>query len=162
MYISKISDNSWHGILKVQEEAYTGLPPEEINVLKSKWKVSPKTCFVFQTIDEEIVGYLLAHSWNSNVPPKLFEELPNKTTGDILYLHDLAVINNARGMGVGKQLSNKLIETAKLQKFKRVLLVAVQESERYWFHLGFREIHNVPICVSYGSDAKLMFLDLHS
>jgi len=159
MFISKISDNSWHGILKVQEEAYTGIPPEELNVLKSKWKASPETCFVFKSINEEIIGYLLSHSWNSNVPPKLFEELPTKTTGDILYLHDLAVSNTARGLGVGKQLSNKLLEIAKLHKFKRVLLVAVQESGSYWFNLGFREIHNVPICPSYGTSAKLMSLD---
>jgi len=160
MFIRKISDHSWHDILKVQEEAYTGIPPEGINVLKSKWEDSPKTCFILKTADEEIVGYLLAHSWNSNVPPKLFEELPNKTTGDILYLHDLAVSNNARGLGVGKQLAKKLLDTAKLQKFKKVLLVAVQESESYWFNLGFREIHNIPICPSYGAGAKLMSLDI--
>jgi len=154
-----MSDNSWHGILKVQEEAYTGIPPEELNVLKSKWKASPETCFVFKSTDEEIMGYLLSHSWNSNVPPKLFEEIPPKITGDILYLHDLAVLNKARGLGVGKQLSNKLIETAKRLKFKRILLVAVQESGRYWSNLGFREIHNVPICTSYGTSAKLMSLD---
>jgi len=159
MFINEISEKSWNGILKVQEEAYTGIEPEGINVLKSKWKASPKTCFLLQTADEEIFGYLLAHSWNSNVPPKLFEELPHKTTGDILYLHDLAVINKARGLGVGKLLANKLLETATLQKFKRVLLVAVQESGSYWLNLGFREIHNVPICSSYGTGAKLMSLD---
>jgi len=160
MFIRKITNNSWNGILKLQEEAYTGIPPEEINVLKSKWKASPETCFVLETVDEEIVGYLLAHAWNSKVPPKLFEELPLKTRGDILYLHDLAVMNKVRGLGVGKQLANKLIEIAKLRKFNRVLLVAVQESGSYWFKLGFREIKNVPICSSYGLGAKLMSLDI--
>jgi len=90
----------------------------------------------------------------------LFEELENKPTGEILYLHDLAVSTDARGLGVGQQLFHKLIETAKSKKFKRVLLVAVQESETYWFNLGFKEIHNAPISLSYGTGSKLMSLDL--
>jgi len=160
MFITKISEKSWRTILLIQEDAYTGVPPEELSVLKSKWKESPETCFVLQGEKDEVIGYLLAHSWNSEVPPKLFEDLPSKSSGDILYLHDLAVLSSARGLGVGKKLSNKLIEMAKLLHFKRVLLVAVQKSERYWFNLGFREVHNVTISQSYGRGAKLMSLDI--
>jgi len=140
----------------VQEEAYFDLPPEELTVLKSKWHASPETCFILQDKTKKVLGYLLAHEWNSHEPPKLFEELPVDTFGTILYLHDLAVSNCARGMGVGKQLVKKLLDTAKIQGFEKVLLVAVQGSDDFWFSVGFRDIPNVPVCASYGSKAKLM------
>jgi len=162
MSIAVISENSWQGILQVQEEAYTDIPHEEVAVLKSKWKVSPETCFVYKDNENKILGYLLAHPWNSDEPPQLFETLPHNSTGDTLYLHDLAVSSNARNLGVGSQLSNKILEIAKLKKFRRVLLVAVQGSEYYWFNFGFREVQNVSASQSYGSNAKLMSLEVQA
>lgn len=158
MTISQITNESWSDILGVQEEAYTGLPPEDISVLKSKWSASPETCFIAKTEDEVIQGYLLAHPWNSDEPPKLFEALPIGSGGPILYLHDLAISSGARAMGVGKQLSRKLLDIAKSKGFEKVLLVAVQGSEGFWSGLGFNEIPNVPVCSSYGSNAILMEL----
>jgi len=76
----------------------------------------------------------------------------------------LAVSNGARGMGLGKQLAKKLIETAKGQphgkQYNKVLLVAVQNSSRFWASLGFREILHVPVCSSYGDDTVLMSLEV--
>jgi len=80
----------------VQEEAYTDIPHEAVDVLKSKWKASPETCFAYQDSDNKVLGYLLAHPWNSDEPPKLFETLPYSSAGDTLYLHDLAVSRSAR------------------------------------------------------------------
>ena len=157
MAITEISEASWEEILRIQEEAYTGIPPEEIEVLKSKWNNSPESCFIFSE-GEDILAYLLAHSWNSLTPPKLFEQVPVDSSGKILYLHDLAVSSSARGMGLGKQLANKLIDTAKTMHYEKVLLVAVQGSSRFWASLGFSEVLHVPVCASYGDDAKLMSL----
>ena len=160
MAITEITEASWDVILRIQEEAYTGVPPEEVDVLKSKWHNSPESCFVFQAGNESILAYLLAHSWDSLEPPKLFEQVPVNSSGEILYLHDLAVSNVARGMGLGKQLARKLIETAKTQKYGKVLLVAIQGSSGFWESLGFKQILDIPVCASYGDDAKLMSLDL--
>ena len=157
MAISNISETSWDAILRIQEEAYTGVLPEEIDVLKSKWHNSPESCFIFSE-DENILAYLLAHSWNSLTPPKLFEQVPVDSSGKILYLHDLAVSSRARGMGLGKQLVSKLMEAAKVNQYEKVLLVAVQGSNRFWASLGFSEVLHVPVCASYGDDAKLMSL----
>ncbi|MBL4800073.1 MAG: GNAT family N-acetyltransferase [Oleispira sp.] len=160
MTITKISETSWDAILHIQEEAYTGVAPEDVDVLKGKWEISPESCFVYTVVNEPVLAYLLAHSWNSLEPPKLFEQVPENSVGDILYLHDLAVSNRARGMGVGKQLAKKLIEVAKVHQYSKVLLVAIQDSSRFWASLGFREISSVPVCSSYGDDAKLMSLEV--
>ena len=159
MSIVEISENSWQGILQVQENAYTDSLQEDLAVLKSKWKTSPETCFVYLDSENKVLGYLLAHPWNSDEPPKLFDELPHNSAGDILYLHDLAVSSNARGLGVGRQLSSKILKIAKLKKFRRVLLVAVQGAEDYWFKFGFREVHNMSVSPSYGTNTKLMSLE---
>lgn len=158
MPITTISSSSWQGIINVQKEAYTNDIVETIEVLQSKWQASPNTCFIYQDNNHDILGYILAHPWNSYNPPKLFEVLAADSAGDILYLHDLAVSGKARGLGVGKQLSNKIIDIATSQPFLSIMLVAVQGAEDYWFNLGFRAIDNKSINASYGKNAKLMLL----
>ncbi len=159
MSISLITENSWHGILKVQEEAYTELPPEEVNVLKSKWLSSPKTCAVYLNYENAVIAYLLAHPWASETPPKLHENSPI-TASVNLYLHDLALAHEARGQGIAKKLVLNLIENAKAQGFAKILLVAVQNSNEFWAKFGFLEIANAVICPSYGDNAEVMVLKL--
>ena len=157
MNITEISDNSWSGILKVQNEAYTEVAPEDISVLKSKWLTSPDTCFTYNSDNNEVVGYLIAHSWNSEEPPKLYEELPTNTVGPILYIHDLAISTESKNLGVAKQLINKLFKTIQNKGYEKILLVAVQNSGSYWAGFGFKQIYNAPICASYGSAATVMY-----
>ena len=160
MSITQISQALWPGILKVQDEAYTGVAPESLEVLKSKWLASPQTCFVFQLANNHIGGYLLAHPWDAHQPPKLFETHDSCTSGHGLYLHDLAVSQYSRGLGIGRQLATEFLNVAKALKFKRVLLVAVQGSEGFWSALGFTEVSDAKVCSSYGPNAKLMSVNL--
>ncbi len=159
MSIRLISENSWDRILKIQEEAYTELTPEDANILKSKWLSAPKTCAVYLNHDNKILAYLLAHPWASETPPKLHEDSPI-TNSSNLYLHDLALANEARGKGIAKELVKNLIDNAKIQGYSKILLVAVQNSTEFWAKFGFLDIPNVVICPSYGNSAKLMALEL--
>lgn len=160
MSIVQITESSWDGILKVQEEAYTELPPEDVSVLKSKWLASPNTCSIYSSNDNKILAYLLSHPWNSDSPPKLNEEAPVNNQALNLYLHDLALSDEARGRGIAKALVENLINRAKAQGFTKILLVAVQGSSSFWAKFGFMVIVNAAICPSYGSSAKLMALEL--
>ena len=159
MSISVITENAWTDILKIQEEAYLDIPPEDVDVLKSKWLSSPSTCAVYLENNEVILGYLLAHPWPSDIPPKLHEISP-VTDSDNLYLHDLALANEARGKGIAKALVDNLIDTAKAQEYKKVLLVAVQNSGGFWEKFGFVHVPDADICPSYGLGAKLMLREL--
>ncbi len=161
MPITQISENSWDAIQKIQQEAYTELPPEDINILKKKWTFSPGTCSIFTSNDGEILAYLLAHPWASDKPPTLNEDISisNQQTST-LYLHDLALSNKARGKGIAKTMVKDLISKAKTKRFTKVLLVAVQSSSSFWAKYGFVVIDNAAICPSYGSCAKLMRLEL--
>src|SRR5690606_243767 len=104
MPIGPISEVTWSEIVAVQAEAYSEIEPESLEVLKSKWLRSPECCFVYKK-SGRVVGYLLAHSWNSEMPPKLYRPLPTGTEGTILFLHDLAILRSAAGQGVGKELA---------------------------------------------------------
>jgi predicted N-acetyltransferase YhbS len=159
MSISLISENSWDSILKIQAEAYTDILPEDIGVLKSKWISSPSTCAVYLNNDNKVLGYLLAHPWESDVPPKLHEKI-QITTSINLYLHDLALAHEARGKGIAKSLVANLIDKAKSQGFVRIFLVAVQGADTFWAKFGFIVIPNALICPSYGDYSVLMALEL--
>jgi len=159
MSISLISENSWNSILKIQEESYTEVLPEDINVLKSKWISSPNTCAVYFNNDNKILAYLLAHPWASEVPPKLHEKAPI-TNSINLYLHALALAPEARGQGIAKNLVTNLIDKAKSQGFAKIFLVAVQGSDMFWAKFGFIVIPDALICPSYGDYSKLMTLEL--
>jgi len=160
--IVQISEKSWDRILKIQEEAYTELPPEDVSILKSKWLASPDTCSIYSSNENKILAYLLSHPWGSDSPPKLNEEAPVNNETSNLYLHDLALSNEARGRGIARALVENLINNAKTQGFTKILLVAVQGSSSFWAKYGFMVIVNAAICPSYGSAAKLMVLELNT
>lgn len=154
MTIKLINDQTWSAVLEIQAQAYSSVEPESLAVLKSKWYNSPESCFVYQQ-DESIVGYLLAHAWHSDVPPKLFQPLPNETTGSILFLHDLAVSKSALGRGVATMMYQHLHQHALLSAYQQIRLVALQNSVGFWQRQGFVCVDQ-NISSSYGTDAYLM------
>ena len=159
MSITLISEDSWDSILQIQNEAYTEVLPEDLNILKSKWLSSPNTCAVYKSNENKTLAYLLAHPWASEVPPKLYEKTPI-TNSLNLYLHDLALAHEAQGKGIAKLLVTNLIAKAKSQGFAKILLVAIQGSDTFWMKFGFIVIANAIICPSYGDNSQLMQLEL--
>lgn len=131
MPIVNIVESAWNRIMEIQEEAYSELFPEEEHVLKSKWLLSPDTCFVFTDDDNKILGYLLSHPWALDTPPKLNEAAYSAGNTSNLYLHDLALSLDARGKGIAGSMVKRLLAQAKQQGFVKVLLVAVQDSSSF-------------------------------
>ncbi|MFP8966193.1 GNAT family N-acetyltransferase [Pokkaliibacter sp. CJK22405] len=162
MSVVAIEPAAWEGILQVQDEAYQDLESEALHVLQSKWQASPDTCFVYRSSRQDVLGYLLAHPWQGEQPPKLYQALSPVTGTDTLYLHDMAVSASAQGEGVGRKLSSALLQVAKASGFSRIMLVAVQGAHTYWQKMGFEEVHNASLCDSYGDSARLMTLQLAS
>jgi len=159
MSISPINENSWDDIVKIQEEAYTDIAPEDVQVLKSKWYSSPQTCAVFTEQNGKVLAYLLAHPWASKIPPKLNEKIP-VTYSSTLFIHDLAIAPEGRGKNIGKELVQNLIDNAKAKSYVKILLVAVQNSIGFWAKFGFINMPCEEICSSYGENSQLMVLEL--
>jgi len=159
MSISPINENSWDDIVKIQEEVYTEIAPEDVNILKSKWYSSPQTCAVYTDDKGKVLAYLLAHPWASEIPPKLNEKIPI-TYSSTLFIHDLALALEGRGKNIGKKLVHNLIDNAKAKRYVKILLVAVQNSTGFWAKFGFLNIPSEGICSSYGENSQLMVLEL--
>ena len=156
MSVKLIEESDWEGILKVQAGAYEKLGPEALEVLKCKWRNLPAANFVHAK-DKVVDAYLIAHSWNHQVPPKLHTLLPENIHGSILLLHDLAVSNTVAGLGVGSKLVAHLFNAARLMKFAEIRLVSLRESVAFWQKMGFVEDSEVDACPGYGSGAKVMY-----
>ena len=154
MSVKPIAADMWPEILRLQREAHSSVEPESKAVLQSKWLRSPEVCFVYQD-NEQISGYLLAHTWSEETPPSLFKLLPEKRKGFQLFLHDLVVCNSASGRGIGSKLLEHLVRSAILQGYETIRLVSVQDSSMFWEKLGFIRVDR-PVCGSYGEGAQLM------
>lgn len=159
MSISLIYENSWDDIVKIQQESYTEIAPEDVKVLKSKWYSSPQTCAVYSDSQGKVLAYLLAHPWASDVPPKLNEQIL-VTDSTTLFIHDLALAPEGRGKNIGKELVQNLIDNAKTQNYVKIFLVAVQNSAGFWAKFGFLNMASEDICSSYGENSQLMALEL--
>jgi ribosomal protein S18 acetylase RimI-like enzyme len=161
MPINLITEDSWDDIVKIQKEAYSDIAPEDVSILKSKWRSSPQTCAVYSDHKGKVLAYLLAHPWANEAPPKLNEEIP-VTYSSVLFIHDLALALEGRGKYIGQKLVLNLISHAKAHRFVKIVLVSVQGTTGFWAKFGFINMPSEDICSSYGESAQLMELALET
>ena len=84
-------------------------------------------------------GYIISHPWTFKSLPALNARLgaipPDAST---YYLHDLALLNKARGTGAAAMIVGEIIDHARAQGFPSLSLVAVNGSHHFWHKHGFR------------------------
>ncbi|GIU14540.1 N-acetyltransferase [Shewanella sp. c952] len=136
MKLRQIETSDWPSILEIQLECYPQIEPESLAVLQSKWLASPQSCFSLE-LNQQVVGYCLAHPWIINNPPTLEQELDSITASDTLYLHDIALSAKAQGKGAGRLVLDRLKQFAVQDKYSSISLVAVQGADSYWQQQGF-------------------------
>ncbi|MFC3034039.1 GNAT family N-acetyltransferase [Pseudoalteromonas fenneropenaei] len=156
--ISPIRATDWTAIVEIQAEVYHAVEPESLSVLQAKWLMSPETCFVYRDVSGEIGGYLLAHRWHSETPPKLYQQLA-AADGHILFLHDLAISQRLAGQGAGRAMVEHLLAVAKTHGYQQSLLVSVQDSVQFWQKFGYTETNQIA-SASYGEGAAVMINNL--
>lgn len=159
MQLRSITSADWSDILLIQEECYPQIEPESLEVLQSKWLVSPQTCFVIES-DTQVVGYCLAHPWVAGSPPSLEQTLIATTNPDTLYLHDIALSSRIQGQGAGKLAFNTLVDYARELALPCISLVAVQGADSYWRRQGFIARPIEKSLEGYPQDACYMVLAL--
>ena len=157
-----IKETDWDAIMQIQSDAYTSHLHEDLAVLRSKWIASPTSCIVCNNTDDRVLGYLLAHPWVGNQAPKLGEAVVIDTDYSEVYLHDLAISGDARGLGIASQLIHLFIIAMQKLGCQRLLLTAVQDSASFWHQYGFSCLEHISVCRSYGQGAKLMALTIQA
>ena len=112
-----------------------------------------------------MLGYAVSHPGRLGRPPALdsrLGELPSDA--DCLYLHDVALLPEARGLGLGESLVDLLRALGIRSGFKVLALTAVNRSTSYWRRRGFSDYSGDEILAaklaSYGDDAVYMISEV--
>ncbi|MEP9358695.1 GNAT family N-acetyltransferase [Sphingomonas sp. KR3-1] len=129
--------------------------PEGRACFAERLVLAPETCFVLAD-GATIAGYLIAYPWPLEaIPPldTLLGALPDAR--DSWYLHDLALLPEARGDGHARAGLARLFA----QVDAAVALVSVNESAAFWQAQGFEPHENPALRAklsSYGPQARYM------
>lgn len=134
--------------------------PERREVPAERLSLFPEGCFAADGAD--LVGYAISHPGTFGQPPALdtlLGALP--ASPDCLYLHDVALLPAARGLGLGGALVDRLIGLARRLRLGRLALVAVNRSVPYWAAHGFAQPEPRPAglaakLASYGGEATYL------
>ena len=112
--------------------------PEDTAIFAERQRLYPEGARLFE-LDGVPSGYLFSHPWHWGAfPPlnSLLGALP--TASDTFYVHDLALLNRARGTGAAAMIVGEILRFVRLHGFSRISLVAVNGSQPFWHKHGFR------------------------
>lgn len=132
---------------------------ERTEVLFDKVSFFPQGCRKFAR-EGEILGYAIAHPWFINEIPQIDEFLPKRGEApDCLFLHDVAVLPEARGSNAAGEFLALLRPLARARGLRFLACVSVYGTDRLWSRFGFTVISRPEIdakLASYGATAKYM------
>ena len=135
--------------------------PEDIAVMENRQALFPQGCFVAQGPDD-LLGYAISHPSIIGGPAPLDTIIKLPENADCLFLHDIALSENARGLGLGRRIVPLLTKTAEDAGFDRLGLVSVNNSLGFWQSQGFEILTpNEKLRAkleTYGKDAAYMVL----
>ena len=130
--------------------------PEREAVPAERLRLFADGCLI-ATVDGTTVGYAVSHPGVIGQPPALdtlLGALP--LHADCLYIHDVALRPEARGLGLGEAVVSELVDVARHWGFACLTLTAVNNSTAFWSRQGFSIERTVKSLASYGDDAAYM------
>lgn len=133
--------------------------PEDITVFAERQRLYPDGMRLLE-LGGVPSGYLLSHPWRLGTLPALNAPLGALPADpDTFYLHDLALLNQARGTGAAAMIVGEIITHARNQGLASLSLVAVNNSQPFWHKHGFRVVAAPELAAklaSYESAARFM------
>lgn len=136
--------------------------PERPEVFAQKAELFPAGCFVLEK-QGTVCGYALAHPWSLDDVPPLDSFLDAPERPDCLHLHDVAILEAARGASAATIVEGLLTEAARQRGLPMMALVSIYGSDRLWRRLGYRPRKSGRRCEKlklYGEAALYMVKEL--
>lgn len=136
-------------------DAVHGRFTEPVALYAERLVLYPSGCCVLEQ-DGAVAGYLISHPWHREDPPKLgalLGAIPAEP--EAYYLHDIALLPEARGRGASKAALDFAKAQARTLGLSDIALVAVGGADRFWTARGFAYVPR-DMDPSYGADAYLM------
>lgn len=133
--------------------------PERTAVLAEKNRLFPAGCRKL-LVGGRMLGYGLAHPWTIADPPALdayLRVLP--PLPDCLFIHDVAVLPQARGQGAAAAFLVHVESVAKDRRLPALALVAAYGTARLWARFGFAAIGGETLAAklaAYGPEARYL------
>lgn len=113
--------------------------PEDDAVFAERLALFPAGCRIALR-DGAAVGYAITHPGVVGAPPplnRLLGGLPPRP--DCYYIHDVALTKAARGLGLGRMLTDEAEALARELGLPLLALAATPLAADYWLKLGFAE-----------------------
>ena len=114
-------------------------------------------------VDGQVAAYLICFPWKMGETPVNNQKFPaSLPEPDCFYIHDIAIVPEARGIGLARALLEDAYRQADALGFDAVSLVAVGQSGSYWDKVGFVPYKSIGaekvarILEIYGTGARLM------
>jgi GNAT superfamily N-acetyltransferase len=114
--------------------------PESAAVFAERLSLFASGCWIACDAHSAVHGYAITHPAVPGQPPALnclLQCLPADAA--CLYLHDVALTEDARGAGLGSALLSLMQDQARVLGMAQLALVAVNGSAGYWQRHGFVE-----------------------
>jgi hypothetical protein len=137
---------------------HSGLP-ERTEVFSEKIRLFPRGCFKYIYTDR-IVGYGISHPWKLFSIPELDAFLGNcPDNPDCLYIHDVAILQEARGHHAAADYVSIIKHIAQELLVPTLACVSVYGTDVLWKRFGFIVTESDAISqklTTYGTSAKYM------
>jgi ribosomal protein S18 acetylase RimI-like enzyme len=147
----------------IADRVHTDYPEDEA-VFAERLNIYPAGCFTLRD-DKLTVGYIISHPWHFKKPPKLnalIDAVP--ALASTYYIHDIALLPEARNTGAASTIVKTLAAHAEDQKSPNISLVAVNNSVQFWERHNFRVLIDTELdkqLKSYDDNAKFMVREIH-
>ena len=142
-------------VLTIQCAAYGAEYRESAAVLGRKLELAPGGSWLAE-VGGAAVGYVFAHPWGGVAAPPLhvpLDALPVRAERG--FIHDLAVLPGARGLGVAAMLFSRVREWSGAASHRDIRLVALVDAVPFWKRHGFSAL-SARLPPGYGDGACLM------
>ena len=132
---------------------------EETAVFAERQRLFPQGTLLLERAGRAS-GYVLSHPWRRGELPalnSLLGRIPEDAS--TYYIHDLALLPEARGARAAGALVDSLTALARSLGFSALSLVAVNDSRGFWERQGFRVVERPELAAklaSYEAAAVLM------
>lgn len=147
------------GMLAVQARVHT-LLQERREVFADKLRLFGEGCLVLADADGRCLGYGLSHPWRLGGAPPLDALIGSPPAGaDCLFIHDVALLPDARGGGAGRAYVGHAERAARRHGLAALALVSVYGTVPIWGRCGFTPDDapgTAPTLVAYGDTARYM------
>ena len=117
------------------------LYPEGDAVFAERLRLYPAGSRVLIDETGAVQGYVVSHPWSHGVIPaldSLLGALP--PAADSYYIHDIALLPQARGRGAAQDGITILAEHAACARFATMSIVAIAGTQAFWEQQGFRVV----------------------